>query len=124
MPRITPRRPTTSVPTVRRSSLAAVCVMSALALGFGSGCGGGAGSTSGGLTSEEQVALDSASGYYLSQIDKKGKNAAGTAYGACQQAASDYPIVHRLLFARAFAKREQFRNGNGTHKTDLRSTCL
>jgi hypothetical protein len=79
---------------------------------------------SGGLTSDEQAGVDSASGYYLGQVDRAGKNAAGTAYGACQQAASDYTIVHRQLFARAFANRVRASNGTGKHRADLRSICL
>jgi hypothetical protein len=97
----------------------------ALALiGVASGCGGGANNGSGGLTSDEHAALDLATGSYLSQVDRGGKKAASTAYAACREAAGDYQIVHRLLFARAFAKSVQFSNGKRKRKADLRSMCL
>jgi hypothetical protein len=100
-------------------------VLVIVALGLATACGGGGtGGRGGGLTSDEQAGVDSASGYYLGQVDRAGKNAAGTAYGACQQAASDYTIVHRQLFARAFANRVRASNGTGKHRADLRSICL
>jgi len=108
-----------------RAFVLATCVVSACAVAFASGCGGtGADTGKSGLTSEEQTALDSATGSYLSQVDSERKNAAGTAYGACQQAASDYAIVHRQLFAREFARRAGFANGKGKRRVDLRSVCL
>jgi hypothetical protein len=108
----------------RRLLTATASVVLVLGLCFTAACGSEGSRGGGGLTNDERTALDSAAGSYLSQIDKAGKNATGTAYGACSQAASDYPIAHRGLFARAFAKRVQFANGKGKRKADLRSVCL